>query len=152
MTALVLIGSVLVLVAVLLAGSVGLVVAALAISAAVLIGLRARLGAAERPAARRSPQPWPLQAFPAYRRIESRLSWSTTGGERYDRTVRPLLTRLAAAMLAERRRIDIERDPAAARRLLGERAWQLIVAQRSPDAPAPSYRDIARVVDRLEEL
>jgi hypothetical protein len=48
----------------------------------------------------------------------------------------PLLRAAAAARLATRRRIDLERQPEAARAVLGEEAWELL----RPDRPAPADR------------
>jgi hypothetical protein len=48
----------------------------------------------------------------------------------------PLLREAAAARLAAKHHIDLERRPAAARALLGEEAWELL----RPDRPEPENR------------
>jgi hypothetical protein len=68
----------------------------------------------------------------------------------------PLLREAAAARLAAGHDVDLERRPDAARRLLGEEAWELL----RPDRPAPADRNspgismqrLRAVVDTLETL
>lgn len=151
-----LVAAVLMLGSVLLAGTAGLMVAAVAVSAAVLVAARARLGTDDASPARRPSVAWELKPFAAYRRIGSLLLSSTWSGWHYDRGVRPLLQRLAAAILAERRRVDLYADPPAARALIGDELWPLIdpgrPADPQSDRGAVAHREIARLVDRLEEL
>lgn len=95
-------------------------------------------------------------AFPTYRRIRADLMWAASSGRSYDATVRPLLARLARAALADRHRVDLDADPAAARELIGADIWPLV----DPTARLPASRDrlgvdgdsIAEAVDRLERL
>ena len=70
---------------------------------------------------------------------------------------RPLLTRLAAARLADRHRVDLHADPDAARALLGDDVWPWVDPRRPvlPRQPATRRRTretLTRVVDRLERL
>ncbi|HVV24399.1 MAG TPA: hypothetical protein VHF06_33505 [Pseudonocardiaceae bacterium] len=137
------------LLSVLVAGTIGLVVVMVAGSALGLAMIRARLGSDPRwpRESRRRPAPsWPVAPFHAYRRIEFFLTWAP---ERPTPGRRSLLTRLCAAVLADRRGIDLHRDPEAARRVLGESAWALIDPQH--DTPTGT-EEIASLVDRLEQL
>src|SRR5262245_22118876 len=59
-------------------------------------------------------------AFRAYRRIAANLGWAGVSRRHYDLSVRPLFARLAAAVLAERHRVDMAREPGLARRLVGD--------------------------------
>lgn len=141
--------SVLLLFSVLLAGTVGLAVTALLAGAVALGTVRARLGTDVRPASPQQTRSWPLEPFHAYREIQFAL-----GLGRATRMVRPVLARVAAAVLAQRHGLDVDRDPDAARRLLGEHAWVLTDRDSSGNGEADTrpLADIARFVDRLEEL
>jgi hypothetical protein len=94
--------------------------------------------------------------FTAYRRIQSALALAQTSQRLFDYTARPLLQRLLAALLADRRRLDLTRDPQAAREAVGDDLWPLIDPARpaSGDShpPGVSEQTIARIVDRLEDL
>ena len=129
--------------------AVALAVAAWLACAIALLVVRARLGRDPRPPLAPRPsrrQSWPVGPFHSYRDIEFFLTWApdrpTTGR-------RQLLTRLSAAMLAERQGIDLRRDPDAARSALGERAWALLDPHQNTSA---TRADIASLVDRLEQL
>ena len=139
-------GSVVLLFSAPLAGTVGLVVTALLASAVALGAFRARLSADVLPESPPPPRSWPMKPFHAYREIEFALGWGRAG-----RMLRPVLARVATAIVAQRRGIDADRDPDAARRLLGEHAW--VVADPGTGEPdARPLADIARFVDRLEQL
>jgi hypothetical protein len=148
MAAIALTASVLLLLAVLLAGTAGLVVNALLASAVALGAVRARLGTDVRPASPQQPRLWPLEPFHAYREIQFVLGWGQ------GRASRPVLARVAAAVLAQQHSIGVDRDPDAVRRLLGEHAWVLADRESSGngDPDSRSLADIARFVDRLEAL
>ena len=68
----------------------------------------------------------------------------------------PRLRSAAAARLASRHGIDLERQPDAAGALLGEHAWSLL----RPDRPAPSDRfargipreSVTRLIEHVESL
>lgn len=70
--------------------------------------------------------------------------------------LRPTLVELASALLASRRGIDLERDPAAAHTAVGDDVWELI----RPGRPTPPDRlgrgidpsTLERVVTALEGL
>jgi hypothetical protein len=82
----------------LLAGEVGIAVLVLAL----------RLpGAAP---ARHRPRPGPAvdnEPYRAFRQVAEQLSWAEVSPRHYDVVTRPLLTRLAAARLADRHRVDL---------------------------------------------
>ncbi|HEY7208336.1 MAG TPA: hypothetical protein VH416_08835 [Gaiellaceae bacterium] len=68
----------------------------------------------------------------------------------------PLLRAAAAARLAAKHHVDLDRRPEAARALLGDEAWELL----RPDRPAPADRQakgigraqLTRIVDVLERI
>ena len=66
-------------------------------------------------------------------------------GRLFDRTARPLLYRLLAAVLADRRRLDVSRDVQAAREALGDDLWQLLDPARpaSDDSQQPGVSQLA---------
>ena len=67
-----------------------------------------------------------------------------------------MLQRLLAALLADRRRLDMARDIRAAREAVGDDLWPLLDPARpaSGDSwpPGVSAQTIARIADRLEDL
>jgi hypothetical protein len=78
---------------------------------------------------------------------------STSAGHFHSR-LHPMLRDVAAARLAARHNVDLERHPDAARRLLGDEAWELVRPDRdAPDdlyAPGLPLRTLAAVLDRIE--
>jgi hypothetical protein len=94
--------------------------------------------------------------FPAYAKISSDLSWAPVSRWHYDHGIRPLFGRLLESVLAERHRVDLARDPARARELVGEDVWPLVDPSRPPSfdskAPGADLRTLTRIVDRLEQL
>ena len=141
----------------LLAGSLGAFwVPALAAAAALLL-LRLELPAPRRrPRLQRPGRRFDNREFPAYRRIEEALMWSRVSARHFDHAALPLLSRIAATQLAERRGIDPSTDPAAARAALGDHAWELVDPNRpisaDTNAPGVSRAAMARLTDRLEQL
>lgn len=142
------------------AGGGGLVAAAYAVTGLALPVLAALYVGANDPP-RHTPTRAPRTvddtgAFPAYRKIVSCLIWSGTARRHFDRITRPVLQRITAALLAERHRVDPEADPAAARALLGGRAWALLDPARPPDdrdgVPGVAHEDLVGIVERLERL
>lgn len=132
-------------------GEAGAVVAGIGLAGAALIVVRHRLPA--RPAVA-TPRAAPADGqgpFYAFRSIKFILGWAagTRSANRHERAVRPLLTRLAAAVLARRRHVDLHREALRARALLGPELWQLV----DPDRPVlgdttVGDEDVHRLVDR----
>lgn len=94
--------------------------------------------------------------FPSFRRIEANLGWATVSRRHYDHVVRPLLTRLLSAALADRHRVDPARQPEQARRLVGAELWPLLDPARPAsddgNAPGVDLATLARIVSRLEDI
>jgi hypothetical protein len=94
--------------------------------------------------------------FPAYAKISSDLGWAPVSQWHYDHGIRPLFGRLLESVLAERHRVDLARDPARARDLVGDDIWPLVDPSRPPSfdskAPGADLRTLTRIVDRLEQL
>ena len=67
-------------------------------------------------------------------------------------TLRPQLQRLFAARLAEQHGVDPDRDPAAARRLVGAELWSWLDPQAPPPQPKPPEPVLVALLDRLEAL
>jgi hypothetical protein len=111
---------------------------------------RARFGRRGPPAEVRSAD------FPAYAKISSDLGWAPVSQWHYDHGIRPLFGRLLESLLAERHRVDLARDPARARDLVGDDIWPLVNPSRPPSfdskAPGADLRTLTRIVDRLEQL
>ena len=141
-------------------GSRGLVITAIALAVlALLITLAAvPRGPAYLPA-RRSRRTAPdvrAADFPSYRKIAADLGWAAVSMRHYDHVARPLLSRLLAAVLEDRHRLDLERAPGQARRLVGADLWPLVDPTRpasdDSNAPGVDLPTLARIVTRLEEL
>jgi hypothetical protein len=70
--------------------------------------------------------------------------------------LRPPVRRIAGELLAARRGIDLDTEPEAARRLLGDEAWELVRPDREPPqnryAPGIETAALATVVTSLEAL
>jgi hypothetical protein len=89
-------------------------------------------------------------------RIEREFRLALAYADYAHRTLLPLLRAAAAARLSMRHGIELERQPDAARRLLGEQTWDLVRPDRPPPAdglgPGPQEDEVAAVVARLESL
>jgi hypothetical protein len=138
------------------AGQVGLLAVVALAAVAALLTARLRIPPPSREPGRRRQEPPAGGEFTAYRRIQSALALAQSSQRLFDYTARPLLQRLLAALLADRRRVDLTRDTRAAREAVGDDLWPLIDPARpaSGDSSPPgvSEQTIARIVDRLEDL
>ena len=122
---------------------------AVAADSVVALGRRARL--TREAAARSDDRPVPAQL----RDVARALELSVISEFELDRSLRPILRPVARARL-ERSGVDLDRDEAKARTLLGEDAWELV----RPDRPRAGDRTrhgwpearLRAVVDRLERL
>ena len=70
--------------------------------------------------------------------------------------VRPVLREIAAHRLRARYGVELDREPARARELVGAAAWELVQPDRSPPAdrlaPGPSAAELRTVVNELEKI
>ena len=105
---------------------------------------------------RRPPDEVRFTDFPTYSKISSDLGWASVSQWHYDHGIRPLFGRLLESMLADRHRVDLARDPARARDLVGDDIWPFVDPSRPPSfdskAPGADLRTLTRIVDRLEQL
>jgi hypothetical protein len=149
---------ILIVVGTMAAGPVGLLLATSVAGAVVVLRLRMivaeqddrdlpRLGWSRRP---REP------VLPGFTRTVGSLEWGLVSAFDFDTSLRPRLTRVAAARLADRHGIDIARQPAEAARRLGREAWVLLDPARAPVADrsihGPDRAAVARVLDAIERI
>lgn len=70
--------------------------------------------------------------------------------------VRPVLREIAASRLKRRYGVDLDREPARARELLGTSAWETVRPDAQPPADrlgrGPSVASVRAVVDELERV
>ena len=96
------------------------------------------------------------ERLPDLERIERELALAGQTAADFHFRFRPRLRRIAAQLLASRRGVDLDRDPDAARRALGEELWQLVRADREApkrrDAAGLSLPEAGRIVTALEAL
>ena len=89
-------------------------------------------------------------------RVERDLVLGTESAGHFHGRLLPLLRGSAAARLAAHHGVDLERQPDAARRLLGDELWAFVRADREqPEdlyGPGPSRRLVRDLVDRIETL
>lgn len=93
---------------------------------------------------------------PALARIEDELALGVAGAFDLHHRLVPRLRAIAEGLLSSRHRVSLDRDPDAARRFLGEDAWDLV----RPDRPSPDDRrargvspqTLGRVVHSLERV
>jgi hypothetical protein len=89
-------------------------------------------------------------------RVERDLELGIAGAGNAHHRLLPTLREAAAARLASRHGVELERRPDAARELLGEDVWELL----RPDRPEPADRfdpgvprdEVAAVIERVESL
>ena len=89
-------------------------------------------------------------------RMERELILGTANADHAHRRLLPLLRSAAAARLAARHGLELERRPEPARGLLGEEVWELL----RPDRPEPKdrhgpglpQRQVAAVIEKVESL
>jgi hypothetical protein len=109
-----------------------------------------RFEAALRGPAETAPQPVELL------RVERELVLGSADAIYAHRRFLPLLRAAATARLTSRHGVDLDRRPDAARRLLGDEAWELL----DPDRPEPVDRHgpgvprerVAALIERIESL
>jgi hypothetical protein len=105
---------------------------------------------------RPSPPSKRRQRLPELDRLEREVALGSAGAFDLHYRLRPVLREVAEHRLLSRRGVTLERDPEAARKLLGEEVWELL----RPDRPSPKDRhgrgldprSLRRLVDVLERL
>jgi len=113
-------------------------------------GTRTRFEAVLRCPRASTPQPVELL------RVERELELGIAGAAHAHRRLLPMLREAAAARLASRHGVELERRPDAAQKLLGDDVWELL----RPDRPEPADRfdpgvpreRVAAAIERLESL
>jgi len=113
-------------------------------------GARSRFEATLRRAPAAAPQPVELL------RVERDLELGIAAAGNAQHRLLPILREAAAARLASRHGIELERRPDAARAVLGEDVWELV----RPDRPEPADRfdpgiprdRVAAAIERVESL
>ena len=92
------------------------------------------------------------QRLRAINRLVTRAGWDAAG---FELELRPILRAIAAQRLLTYRTIDIDKDPAAARAILGERVWTLLTPanlEMARRAKGIDPDDVRAAVEKLEEL
>jgi hypothetical protein len=94
--------------------------------------------------------------FTGYREVIGDLGWAPVSRRHYDYITRRRLFRLLRGLAAERRGLDADHEPAAARALAGEDLWPLLDPARpaceDTGVPGVDLATLGRIIDRLEEL
>jgi hypothetical protein len=103
-------------------------------------------------ATRRRPPP----RIPELERIEREVTLGQSTAFDLHFRLRPTLRRIASELLRSRRGIDLDREPEAARRALGDETWQLVRPDREPPperfGPGIELSSLRTVVGALEAL
>ena len=119
-----------------------------------------RLDMVELPRLRRRwrdlPDSVPLGDVPSYDDVRHAIDTGAHSGRAFDFGLRRHLQRIAAARLADRRGVDLHREPEAARAALGEQLWWWV----DPDRPISREHvggglppaQLTEIVNRLERL
>lgn len=103
-----------------------------------------------------SRRPRPALRVPELERIEREVTLGQTTAFDLHFRLRPTLRRIASELLRARRGIDIDANPEAARRALGDETWELVRADREPPhdrfGPGIGLESLRHVVVSLEAL
>jgi hypothetical protein len=147
----------LVVVATAAAGAAGLLVSMSVLAGVTAVVLPLTLpGAAPHRSSRPAGPAVDNKPYRAYRQVAEQLSWAAVSPRHYDLVTRPLLTRLAAARLADRHRVDLWSNPEQARAVLGDEVWPWVdpsrEASRDSQPPGVGPEILTRIVHRLETL
>ena len=92
---------------------------------------------------------FPARPFAEARRWADRLDWMDRDAGRFRRRVRPALVQIVDERLRQRHGLTLNGDPGRARTLLGDPLWTVLTA---PEPKAPTPRDLAALLARVEEL
>ena len=97
-----------------------------------------------------------VPVLPGFTRTVGSVEWGLVSAFDFDTALRPRLTRVAAARLADRHGVDLSSQPAEAAGLLGAEAWALLDPARPPlgdrSVPGPDRAAVARVLDAIERV
>jgi hypothetical protein len=101
-------------------------------------------------------RPRPAARVPELERIEREVTLGQTTSFDLHFRLRPTLRRIAYELLRARRGIDLDANPEAARRALGDETWELVRADREPPhdrfGPGIALESLRHVVVSLEAL
>lgn len=96
------------------------------------------------------------ERIPELERVEREVALGIATAFDLHYRLRPAVRRTAAELLAARRGIDMNDDSDAARRVLGEEAWEIVRSDREPPrdrfAPGADVASLRAVVASLEAL
>lgn len=103
-----------------------------------------------------APRRRPAPRIPELERIEREVTLGQTTAFDLHFRLRPTLRRIASELLRSRRGIDLDHEPEAARRALGEETWQLVRPDREPPTerfgPGIELASLRNVVASLEAI
>jgi hypothetical protein len=98
----------------------------------------------------------PATRIPELERMEREVSLGLATAFDLHYRLRPRLRRIAAELLAARRGIELDASPEAARRALGDDAWEIVRGDREPPrerfAPGLDIGSLRLAVTALENL
>lgn len=142
----------------LVAGPLGLVVATSVAGA--LVVLRLRFIVADPEPSDLPAMPWSRRSgvpvLPGFTRTVGSVEWGLVSAFDFDTSLRPRLTRVASARLADLHGVDLSSQPVEAARLLGAEAWALLDPARPPagdrSVSGPDRAAVARVLDAIERV
>ena len=101
-------------------------------------------------------RPGPVQRIPELERMEREVALGLATAFDLHYRLRPRLRRIAAALLTSRRGIELDASPEAARRALGDDAWEIVRGDREPPherfADGLDIASLRRAVSALEAL
>ena len=105
---------------------------------------------------RAEPAPDAAERVPELERIEREVTLGQATAFDLHFRLRPTLRRIASELLRARRGIDLDGEPRAARRALGDETWELVRADREPPQDrfgrGIELASLRRVVESLEAL
>ena len=97
-----------------------------------------------------------VQRIPELEKMEREVALGIATAFDLHYRLRPRLRRIASALLTARRGIELDASPEAARRALGDDAWEIIRGDREPPqerfAPGIEIASLRRAVAALEAL
>lgn len=122
-------------------------------AAMIVVGIRQRTMTAPQPPA--PPRGEAVEPLAQLAQIERSVALSRSSALEFEHRVQPQLRRTASERLKLRHGVDLDRDPEAARSLLGDAAWTLLTTSHARDdrtARPPGIDAILEAIERLEEV